>query len=474
MKLFRKEKKPAGAYCCPICKRVYRHAGMAERCTRTAVCRLYNTPPAEVRETWRLVGGAASLGWFLAHPVLGTEPEDSGLYGAARAVQDTTGELFAALHKVFPCADHVRRALHAALMGEVAGIWPPGHPAHLGHVGDVIRSVICDARGEAVARAVRPGLLDGMRELEERVEALYGEIIPEGEADYEEDAIDGHRAPERCRHRPEARRPQAVALPRQRAAPRRRAGQGGRAPGHDGVRALEAPHPGHQPRREVRGRAHRRGHHQDSRARPGAHRTHGGVSMSQSHEKQLVEALRGILATGDDRTSLERDEKILKAIKEELAPLVELAATRTGNIWMRRRRLCIAAFPFSRFKRSVTTVMVRSTSRTAPRSCMPARILSDIWSRGRSRLVIDSCLFNEFEGFPFGVGAEFRVPLRRTGVLWPTSVPMVYRGTFLLASQEQNVWRSVWKTTLYRLSVMPSFRPRIDTALAKVLLREVG
>ena len=161
MKLFRKEKKPAGAYCCPICKRGYRHAGMAERCTRTAVCRLYNTPPAEVREAWRLVGGAASLGWFLAHPILGTEPEDSGLYGAARAVQDTTGELFAALHKVFPCADHVRRALHAALMGE------------------------------AVARAVRPGLLDGMRELEERVEALYDEIIPEGEADYEEDAIMG-------------------------------------------------------------------------------------------------------------------------------------------------------------------------------------------------------------------------------------------------------------------------------------------
>ena len=45
--------------------------------------------------------------------------------------------------------------------------------------------------GEAVARAVRPELLDGMRGLEERVEALYGEIIPEGEADYEEDAIEG-------------------------------------------------------------------------------------------------------------------------------------------------------------------------------------------------------------------------------------------------------------------------------------------
>ena len=81
---------------------------------------MYNTPPAEVRETWRLVGGAASLGWFLAHLVFDTEPEDSGLYGAARAVQDATGELFAMLHSGFPCADHVRRALHAALMGEVA------------------------------------------------------------------------------------------------------------------------------------------------------------------------------------------------------------------------------------------------------------------------------------------------------------------------------------------------------------------
>lgn len=45
--------------------------------------------------------------------------------------------------------------------------------------------------GRGRGRAVRPGLLDGMRELEERVEALYGEIIPEGEADYEEDAIMG-------------------------------------------------------------------------------------------------------------------------------------------------------------------------------------------------------------------------------------------------------------------------------------------
>ena len=99
------------------------------------------------------------MGWFLAHPVFDTEPEASRLYGAARAVQDSTVDLYVMLQS--------------------------GRPTHLGHVGDVIRSVICDARGEAVA------LLEGMRDLEECVEALYGEIIPESEADYEEDAIEG-------------------------------------------------------------------------------------------------------------------------------------------------------------------------------------------------------------------------------------------------------------------------------------------
>ena len=122
-------------------------------------------------------------------------------------------------------------------------------PAHLGHVGDVIRSVICDARGEAVARAVRPGLLDGMRELEERVEALYGEIIPEGEADYEEDAIMGivRLSDAVIGPKPEGRKPSLYLVNGRHLVV---GGQGGRAPGHDGVRALEAPHPGHQPRRK--------------------------------------------------------------------------------------------------------------------------------------------------------------------------------------------------------------------------------
>ena len=81
--------------------------------------------------------------------------------------------------------------------------------------------------------------------------------------------------------------------------------------------------------------------------------------------------------------------------------------------------------------------------------------------------MIGSCLFNEFEGFPFGVGAEFRVPLRRTGVFMAHKRAYgVQRDVFACQPRAER-GRSVWKTTLYRLSVMP-FRLLIDTALAKV------
>lgn len=84
------------------------------------------------------------------------------------------------------------------------------------------------------------------------------------------------------------------------------------------------------------------------------------------------------------------------------------------------------------------------------------------------------CFFNELQGIPFGVVGEFGVPLRRAQVCMSHQLADGVKGTFWLASHEQNVWRSVWITTLKRGSVTPSFRPRMFTALVKVLLREVG
>ena len=75
----------------------------------------------------------------------------------------------------------------------------------------------------------------------------------------------------------------------------------------------------------LRGSSRRR-HHQDSRARPGSYRMHGGVSMSQSHEKQLIEALRAVCKPSGDDVPPGLGGESVRAIRRELAPLVELAA----------------------------------------------------------------------------------------------------------------------------------------------------
>ena len=57
-----------------------------------------------------------------------------------------------------------------------------------------------------------------------------------------------------------------------------------------------------------------------------------------------------------------------------------------------------------------------------------------------------SCLLNDLEGLHLAIRAEFPHTAASKGVfaLWPTSVPMVYKGErFCLANHEQNVCRSV-------------------------------
>ena len=48
--------------------------------------------------------------------------------------------------------------------------------------------------------------------------------------------------------------------------------------------------------------------------------------MSQSHEKQLIEALRVVCGEEKSEVSPELGDEIVKAIREEIVPLVELAA----------------------------------------------------------------------------------------------------------------------------------------------------
>lgn len=180
-------KRPVEAYRCPVCKSGYRHRSMAEYCTKTEVCRLYNTPPAEVRDMWRFASGCASLGCCFAHPLFDLEfPE---LHEEAGEVQTAAEAIYAVLHQLFPCSDHIRRSLHADLMNTVACIWMPRSAVDMGHIGDVVRSVLCDALMEAKTRRVPDAVLEALTALEERVEALYAALVPEGEASYEADTI---------------------------------------------------------------------------------------------------------------------------------------------------------------------------------------------------------------------------------------------------------------------------------------------
>ena len=48
--------------------------------------------------------------------------------------------------------------------------------------------------------------------------------------------------------------------------------------------------------------------------------------MSQSHEKQLIEALRVVCGGEKSEVSPELGDEIVKALREEIAPLVDLAA----------------------------------------------------------------------------------------------------------------------------------------------------
>ena len=189
MKLFRKTQKPAGAYRCPICGHAYRHAGMAERCTWTPVCRGYNVPSPRIREMWRIVGGAASLGWFFAHPILDTE-QDEKIQAAARQAITATEGVFASLHKLFPCSGHVRKEIHDRLMAEVAALWKPGGRWHMGYVGDVVQTVLWDVLVAIRDRDIPAEIVSGIERLCTEVEALYSLFIGEDDS-YEDDTLQG-------------------------------------------------------------------------------------------------------------------------------------------------------------------------------------------------------------------------------------------------------------------------------------------
>ena len=165
---------------CAVCGRVYRHAGMAERCFRTALCRSYNMPPQEKRDIWKLAGGLGHIAVFYAYPVIDQHP-DSKERGLAQDILTKADALFDYLHEKYPVSERVLRGMHADLMGVTSRMWTPGTPVHMCYLGEIVTDVAHIAVGEAEDRGYGEALLALMRDVSTAVDTLYESFDPDNE-----------------------------------------------------------------------------------------------------------------------------------------------------------------------------------------------------------------------------------------------------------------------------------------------------
>ena len=151
------------------------------------MCRCWNAPPARVKMMWRMVGGAASLGYFLANPIFESK-EDVDVRASAEAVIRPAEGVFDVLHLHCPCAPHVRRQMHDRLMREVAVVWTPGKPWHMAYVGDVVRTVIFDVTASDATRGIGDAVKGKLQELYMAVERLCARFFDD--TPYADDTLD--------------------------------------------------------------------------------------------------------------------------------------------------------------------------------------------------------------------------------------------------------------------------------------------
>ena len=96
--------------------------------------------------------------------------------------------------------------------------------------------------------------------------------------------------------------------------------------------------------------------------------------MSQSHEKQLIEALRVVCGGEKSEVSPELGDEIVKAIREEIVPLVELAAFPHWEYLDEIAASFYCIMTVSTCSVSAWTEKALCTSKMVPRCFMPARI----------------------------------------------------------------------------------------------------
>lgn len=179
-----KKRKNTGTASCPYCGTVYSHTGMAERCLRGPLCRVYNSVEGERREVFDIQCKAAACVWYVVHPLTINDAEK--IQKHAKMCIDYTGELYDDMHKL-RCSVTIFNNATRSTISLLESIWPPRSEIDFTHILAVVSSLLGDVRHALRGRLEPQGQKRGAElwaAIEAEVDALLDIFNPDGGENY--------------------------------------------------------------------------------------------------------------------------------------------------------------------------------------------------------------------------------------------------------------------------------------------------
>lgn len=164
---------------CPYCGTTYRHSGMAERCLKGPLCRVYNSVTGERRMVFDIQCKAAACVQFAAAPLEHSEYGDVGAHAAhcIRLCEELYGDM-----KALRCGVAVFNAATVPTARLLESIWPPVK-TDITHLLAVVSSLLGDVRHALRGRLEPRGQKRGAElwtAIEAEVDALLDIFNPDG------------------------------------------------------------------------------------------------------------------------------------------------------------------------------------------------------------------------------------------------------------------------------------------------------
>lgn len=173
---------------CPYCGTVYRHEGMARRCLRGPLCRIYNNVTGDRRKIADIQFKAAACVQFFAAPLLKCGRDDSDYREIKQHAQRCLDLIDSLYTRVITlrCGMVVFDASTIKAARLLESIWPPVR-TDMTHLLAVMSTLFYDVRralGEAWQHYPAWDTDDVWAEIEKETDILFDLFNPEGTEDY--------------------------------------------------------------------------------------------------------------------------------------------------------------------------------------------------------------------------------------------------------------------------------------------------